>query len=126
MSEPQWHRYVNLDTQEFIDMTDHGDIHDLSEPKRNRVAAKAIDVLIMPKNSGDETPGTYDKSEADYGNDVVGRWAGCRIAIVGDKEKTQYPFKGDMVQARHIFEDDDLQNITGIVADVLVDMDILE
>jgi len=120
----QWHRYVNLDLCEFFEMTDHGDINDFSEPKRNRTAAKALDVLVMPQNSGD-VEGTYDKSSADYGSEIVGRWAGHRIAIVGDTEKTVYQYRGDKYRACDIFEDDDAENITGMIADVLVDMDIL-
>lgn len=87
----QYHKIVNLTKREFLHPHTLGDGLKLREQMTMGGVAHALHMLLACSNGrgGGDFPEDYEYVE---GEKVIGRWAGDRIAIVGDyAEDTDLP-----------------------------------
>lgn len=91
----QYHRLVNLDRKEFIDCHALGDGLKLSEQVSSGAGGVASALLVLlAASNGRGGGGDLVEDNAGEKDRVVGRWAGQRIAMVGDyAEDEDYPVK---------------------------------
>jgi len=79
----QYHVTVNLDKREFIHPHQLGDGLKLLEQASSEAGIGSALIALLAVSS-DRGGGDFHVTEADKPDDVVGRWGGDRIAIVGD------------------------------------------
>lgn len=92
----QYHKVVNLTKREFIDQYQFGSGAKLLEQHGEGSVSSALHLLLAcssGRGGGDYQSDNYDKKT---GEGYVGRWAGDRIAIVGD-----YAEDGDLPKKDH-------------------------
>lgn len=79
----QYHIPVNLDKREYIHPHKLGDGLKLLEQAFSANGTAGALVLLLAASNGDDGRGGGDFYSPDF-TDVIGRWAGDRIALVGD------------------------------------------
>lgn len=90
----QYHRCVNIDRREFIDCHALGDGLKLAEQVGSGEGGVASALLVLLAASNGRGGGDLPDDGAVEKDRVVGRWAGQRIAMVGDyAEDDDYPTK---------------------------------
>ena len=80
----QYHRLVNMDRREFLDCHALGDGLKLAEQVSSGPGGVASALLVLLAASNGRGGGDLPDDMATEENRVVGRWAGQRIAMVGD------------------------------------------
>lgn len=80
----QYHRLVNMDRREFLDCHALGDGLKLAEQVSSGPGGVASTLLVLLAASNGRGGGDLPDDMATEENRVVGRWAGQRIAMVGD------------------------------------------
>lgn len=91
----QYHKTVNLDKREYLNPHALGDGLKLCEQSGSRAGVSAALMLLLACSNG-RGGGDIDLPEEMAGyREVIGRWAGDRIAVVGDYAKdTDFPYEG--------------------------------
>ena len=101
----QYHRLVNMDRQEFLDCHALGDGLKLAEQVSSGPGGVASALLVLLAASNGRGGGDLPDDMATEENRVVGRWAGQRIAMVGDyAEDDDFPTREGDAKPSAIYE----------------------
>ena len=101
----QYHRLVNMDRREFLDCHALGDGLKLAEQVSSGPGGVASTLLVLLAASNGRGGGDLPDDMATEENRVVGRWAGQRIAMVGDyAEDDDFPTREGDAKPSAIYE----------------------